>query len=527
MYIVENNKEVPQEDLAAKIGPVHPVAKFETIPLKDGYIYGRFSSDRQDEVSIEAQIRACRDYAAAHGINIVGIYTDEAISGKGSKTAKRVQYQKMLRDAERNNIDVILIHKYDRIARNLGEHVNLESKLNAMGITLIATAQDFGTSNEAKIMRTLMWSLSEYYIDNLASETRKGHKEAALKGLHNGGVAPFGYDVVNQRYVINEFEALYVRKIFDAALNRQGFTELLQEMEQCGVKGKRGKPLKYTQIYEMLRNEKYTGTYLYCVEEEKDRTKRRQKPDAIKLEGAMPAIIDRKTFEEVQQIMNERKQTGIRGNYLCSGLVYCSCGAKMHAAKSTRKGHTYVYYACSERCGVPRTRMETVDNAVKSYLNNLLSDENQAEIALALKRYKQDEKERTADFKKILRQKINEKEQQYETLMTNLSSTVAAPEVVADIAARMQSLKNEIEQLKNAEPPKDYTESTVKDWLQSLKSCIDTKAVRILVERVEIKNKTEINVKSTLESVLCKIGCRGAQHILPQILFEYHYIQKP
>lgn len=66
---------------------------------------------------------------------------------------------------------MILIHKYDRIARNLGEHVNLEQRLQRAGVALIATAQDFGDTKETKFMRALMWSLSEYYIDNLAEET--------------------------------------------------------------------------------------------------------------------------------------------------------------------------------------------------------------------------------------------------------------------------------------------------------------------------------------------------------------------
>ena len=39
--------------------------------------------------------------------------------------------------------------------------------------------QDFGSSAEAKIMKTLMWSLSEYYLDNLSSETKKGHQYRA------------------------------------------------------------------------------------------------------------------------------------------------------------------------------------------------------------------------------------------------------------------------------------------------------------------------------------------------------------
>ena len=298
--------------------------------MNNAVIYARYSSDKQTEDSIEAQIRACREYAAAKGYNIIEVYADEAISGKGSKTAARAKYQKLLRDCRKGTFDTILIHKYDRIARNLGEHVNLTSKLSEMGITLIATAQDFGTSNEAKIMRTLMWSLSEYYIDNLASETRKGLKENALKAQHNGGYAPFGYDVVNKQYVINDLEASYVRRIFNAALNREGFSDIITELSERGITGKRGKPIKYTQIYEMLRNEKYTGVYVYSTKEESNRVHRRNKPNAIRIENALPIIIDKAQFNEVQRIMNERKQTGKKAGYLCSGLVYCKCGRTQH-----------------------------------------------------------------------------------------------------------------------------------------------------------------------------------------------------
>lgn len=475
--------------------------------MQNAVIYARFSSDRQTDASIDAQVRACREYAAAHDMKIASIYADEAISGKGSKTASRKQYQKMLREAEKGLFDTILIHKYDRIARNLGEHVNLEKRLTDAGITLIATSQDYGTSNEAKIIRTLMWSLSEYYIDNLAGEVKKGHREVALKGLHNGGVPPFGYDVVNQEYVINEFEAVYVRKMFEAALNRAGFTDLLKEMEECGIKGKRGKTIKYTQIYEILRNEKYTGVYAYSETEEKNRGARRSKPNAIRIENAFPAIIDKATFEEVQKIMNGRKQTGKKANYLCSGLVYCSCGAKMHAAKSERKGHTYYYFSCSSRCGNPNIRMEKVDDAVLSYLHEILSKENQLKIADALRNYKQGEAQRIEDFKTIIQRKIAEKEAQHESLLANLSAGTLPPSVVADVGERMQELKEEIERLKQTEPPKDYTVEQITSWLESLKKNTDEKAVHLLVERIDIKNKTEINVKSTLESVLGEIGC--------------------
>lgn len=477
--------------------------------MKNAVIYARYSSDKQSDDSIEAQVRACKDYAAVKGYNVIEVYADEAISGKGSKTASRTQYQKMLRDCRKGTFETILIHKYDRIARNVGEHVNLTAKLQSFGIELIATAQDFGNSNEAKIMKTLVWSMSEYYLDNLAGEVRKGLKETALKGLHNGGYAPFGYDVVDQHYVINELEAEYVRKIFNAAIERKGFTDIIKELSERGITGKRGKPIKYTQIYEMLHNEKYTGVYVYSTKQEKNRADRRTKPNAIRIENALPIIIDKAQFDEVQKIMIERKQTGKKANYLCSGLVYCECGAKMHGMKSSKDGNIYHYFYCSKRCGAPVVRMERIDNAAKEYLVTLLSDENQERISKAMREYKGSERERIEDFNTILKQKIDDKQQRYNNLMHNLSTGVLPEEVAADVGEEMRILKAEIECLQNTEPPKDYTVEQIKNWLESLKNSPDEAAIHLLVKRIDIKNKTIFNIQSTLNSVLGETCCGG------------------
>lgn len=275
-------------------------------------------------------------------------------------------------------------------------------------------------------MRSLMWVLSEYYIDNLSDEVKKGHKENALKALHNGGVAPFGYNVVNKQYVINDLEAGYVRRIFQCAAQCEGFVDILREMEEAGIKGKHGKTLKYTQIYEMLRNEKYTGVYVYSQKMANNRADRRTKPDAIRIENAFPAIIERPLFEEVQRIMSERKQTGKKGNYLCSGLVYCECDAKMHALSPTRKGHTYSYYACSKKCGAPTVKVEDVDIAAKNYLHELLSIENQMIIAVSLRRYQAAVQHSADDFNKAIQKEIDAKQKQYDALLGNLSAGTKA-----------------------------------------------------------------------------------------------------
>ena len=48
-------------------------------------IYARYSSDKQNEESIDAQVRACKEYAAHKGYTVLDIYADEAVSGKNSR----------------------------------------------------------------------------------------------------------------------------------------------------------------------------------------------------------------------------------------------------------------------------------------------------------------------------------------------------------------------------------------------------------------------------------------------------------
>lgn len=359
-----------------------------------------------------------------------------------------------------------------------------------------------------------MWSLSEYYIDNLAQETKKGLRETALKAEHTGGFAPFGYDIVNKKYVINDLEAVYVRKIFDAAQARCGFIDLIAEMAAAGITGKRGKPIKYPQIYEILKNEKYTGVYLYSPTEAKKRTDRRTKPDAIRIENALPVIISRAQFTEVQKIMGERKQTGRKSGYLCSGLVHCQCGAKMHGITTHRKGHEYQYFTCSKKCGAPVVHMKEVDKAAVQYLRDLLSEENQRAIADALRQYRAGEGSRMEEFKQALNARVKAKQQEYDTLMKNLSSGVLPAEVVSDIGQQMQEIKTEISALMATEPPKDFTIDTIKAWLESIKAAPDESAVHLLIERIDIadkpeKEKTVFNIQSTLKTVLGKNGCGG------------------
>lgn len=80
--------------------------------MERAVIYARYSSDHQREESIDAQVRACREYCQRKGYLVTKIYADEAKSGKS--IAKREQYKKMLADSQKNLFDVVVFHKIDR-----------------------------------------------------------------------------------------------------------------------------------------------------------------------------------------------------------------------------------------------------------------------------------------------------------------------------------------------------------------------------------------------------------------------------
>ena len=470
-------------------------------------IYTRFSSDHQTEMSTQAQIRACSEFANNNGMDIYRIYSDEAISGTEEKTDQRAQYQAMLADAKNHKFNILLIHKYDRVARSLEEHVRLSKLLDKEQIPIIAVAQNFGQSIEGDFAKQMMWVLSEYYSKNLAKEVRKGHREVALKGLHNGGPAPFGFRLVDRKLVIEESEAVWVRKMYDAALNRKGFLSIMREMKEAGVHGRAGKEIKYPQIYEILRNEKYAGIYVYSVEGCRHRKSRSETDGAIRIDGAIPAIVDKNTFDEVQKIMDQRKQNGRKQNeFLCSGLVYCKCGARMHIHRaSDRHGGKYVYYACKDNCGAPTVREEIVNKAVTDYLGELLSEPMQVKIAHFLRSYKDHKKECRKSYAAAIKKQIEQKQKEYNNLIRNLSTSAFPADVVADISARMAAIKDEIAVLENTEPPEEYTSDAIIKWLQSIREAPDKRAIHLLIERIEVssdKKTTDIKVTSTLTSVV-------------------------
>ena len=133
-------------------------------------IYARYSSDNQREESIEAQIRAVRDFADRNDIIIVKEYIDRA---KSATTTDRPQFQKMLADAAGGGFDLVLVHKLDRFARNRYDSIGCRMELKKNGVSLISVLEQFDSdSPESIITESVLEAMAEYY-SNLAREAQR------------------------------------------------------------------------------------------------------------------------------------------------------------------------------------------------------------------------------------------------------------------------------------------------------------------------------------------------------------------
>ena len=180
-------------------------------------IYARYSTDLQNQASIEDQLRLCRERAAAEGWPILECYTDAAISGA---SLMRPGIQQLMQDAMAGRFQIILAEALDRLSRNLADIAGLYQRLTFAGVRIVTLSE--GEITDLHI--GLKGTMNSLQLKDLAEKVRRGLRGRVEAGKSGGGNS-FGYDVVRRfnaggepirgERVINQTEAGIVRRIFN------------------------------------------------------------------------------------------------------------------------------------------------------------------------------------------------------------------------------------------------------------------------------------------------------------------------
>lgn len=102
-------------------------------------LYARHSDDKQNEVSIEDQFRLCREHAARERWQVVGSYEDAAISG--ASTILQPGIQRLMRDAQQGDFNILLAEALDRISRDQADMATLVKHLKFAGVIIVTLAE--------------------------------------------------------------------------------------------------------------------------------------------------------------------------------------------------------------------------------------------------------------------------------------------------------------------------------------------------------------------------------------------------
>lgn len=481
-------------------------------------IYARYSSDNQSEESIQAQLRACNEYAERNRINIVHEYIDRAQSARSDK---RTNFQNMITDSKKRTFEAVIVHKLDRFSRDRYDHAIYRKKLRDNGVKLISVLENLDDSPESVVLESVLEGFSEYYSKNLARETRKGLKEIALKAKFTGGCPPFGFDIdENNNYIINEREAAAVRKIFDACLNNTGYNQLLIEFDKQGIRTKFNKPFGKSSFNAILKNRKYIGDYIYYPVG----TYREKKSEPIIIENALPQIVESEIFWEVQKKMKERKHSGrVKAiePYLLSGVLVCGeCGETMSGHRHSKNGNHYYDYECSrnartKQCSNRTFSRDKLEKLVCDYIRELLSDEAINEIRKFLLDNAKLINDNNDESITLIKREINSLERKINSVIDLLIENPSdkLKERLKTLEAQQKEAELELKKLKNSA----ITEEKLDHYIVKIKDFDDLSReqkqlfIKRLIEKVTIYKNGNFKIATTYGKVAAAVG--GATQI--------------
>lgn len=483
--------------------------------------YARFSSNNQREESIDAQLRAIREYCERENIELIAEFKDEAQSGK---TDDREDFQNMINKLLKGHIqaDYVLVHKFNRFARNKFDSALYKKKLRDVDVKVVSVSQKIDDTPEGELLEGFLETIDQYYSANLAAEVRKGLRENALKGKHAGGQVLFGYSLDEDGYYVPNENAKIVKRIFEEYVQGYPKTEICERLNKEGYRNQRGKPFNTRTLYDLLRNEKYIGNYVYTID----------KKETVRLDGIIKdPPIDKQLWSTVQELCKDasekaqaRQRTQKRFYYL-TGKAYCEeCGSKICANGSKRSnghknkhGKLNYYYQCVGKvkhkngCKNPALNKDWVEPRVLQTVLNVVMDEKQIE-QIAQVAYEEILMMRntpvvtTAQLKKELAQILTKQDRLTELYIEGSMKKEMLDEKNGALTRRRYQIEDELEKRKNIFEAEDITPEDIKKFIiqyvedvQNEYDQSDDEFKRIMintfVERVDVsKEKVTVHI---------------------------------
>lgn len=283
-------------------------------------IYIRVSTEEQakEGYSISAQKQKLKAYCIAQDWDVCGFYVDEGIS---AKDMKRPQLQQLINDIKEGKVDCVLVYRLDRLTRSVLDLYKMLQTFEKYDCKFKSATEVFETTTAiGRMFITIVAAMAQWERENLGERVRMGMAEKLRQGKYVHNKSPYGYDLdlVSGTLTIKEEEAKVVRLIVDKYLNGYGANKICKYLNERQIRTKAGNVWSDNPLIQLLKNPLYSGTIKWGDEVSED---------------AVPAIIDKKTYQDIQTTIENRRSMPpqrISSNYIFSGALKCqNCGHSM------------------------------------------------------------------------------------------------------------------------------------------------------------------------------------------------------
>jgi site-specific DNA recombinase len=313
--------------------------------------YVRVSTDEQVDKgnSLLEQRERLSAYCIAMGWEQPIFFEDD---GYSAKDMRRPAAQEMIAKVKKNEFEVVITSKLDRMSRNLLDMLQLVKLLDEHECNYVSASEGFDTSTAVgRMVLQLLAAFAEFERERI-SERVKDNMLSLARNTDKALTKPsFGYDIMDGRFVINPKEAEIVELMAHLAEQGQGYRMIAKTLNDRGHVTKKGVPWDQVNVKRVIRNQAISGTMIFNARKTKNgKTVMRDKNEWIIKEDNHPAIIEKNRHEKIMAILDSRKPARKHADsetYLLTGLVKCGhCGRNMKGstARVRRATGSYDYY---------------------------------------------------------------------------------------------------------------------------------------------------------------------------------------
>ncbi|HEY3325183.1 MAG TPA: recombinase family protein [Planctomycetota bacterium] len=465
--------------------------------MKRAVGYARYSSEMQDDNTIEAQSAAIGAYAQKNDYELVDTISDRAESGRTDSRENFVTIYNKIRSGALK-VDAVLIYKMARFFRNVHLWAVYENRLEMMGVKIISVSEPLPENEPlAQLQKTMIRAFDEFTSDNIGVLSRDGTKQVVKNGYWSRGPAPTGYKnaqipsregharkgvpVMRGILVRDERLAAIVIRAFEiTAETGKGGNQIYKQLvlENSGpVLGPHGRPLGPKGINAILKNPIYKGTVIYnnygyrtlagdlAVDGGKSRQKRYAKPESewVVRQNEDWRLVSDELWEAAQRARAANQRAGFghgnkRAAYALTGLGVCgvcgrNCGGHWQESKNPgfSENSRYYYYRCREAMNgsmlcsnKSKIRGKVLESAILDELLHRVLDERLiTEIAEEVIARRKKAAENATDISMLIvrREQLVSEQQRLITLAAQVRQEIGA------LAQKLKDLEREIQQI--------------------------------------------------------------------------------